>query len=51
MQIKDDQNSILIGEKNSLEMKNSDADARMSRINTAIQKIYNEKEELKVVIE
>ena len=47
MQIKDDQNGILLGEKNSLEMKNSQAEARMSRINTAIQKIYNEKDDLK----
>ena len=51
MQIKDDQNSILLGEKNSLEMKNLDADTRISRINTAIQKIYNEKEDLKVAID
>ena len=48
IQIKDDQNGILLGEKNSLEMKNSEAEARMSRINAAIQKIYNDKEDLKV---
>ena len=47
IQNKDDQNGILLGEKNSLEMKNSGAEARLSKINTAIQKIYNEKEDLK----
>jgi chromosome segregation ATPase len=51
MQIKDDQNSILLGEKNSLEMKNYDAEARISKINAAIHKIYNEKEALKIIID
>ena len=32
-------------------MKNSESAAKVSKINTAIQKIYNEKEALKVFID
>ena len=38
MQTKNDQNTLLLGEKNSLEMKNSEAEAKLCKINTAIQK-------------
>ena len=50
IQTKDDQNSLLLGEKNSLEMKHCECEARVSKINKAITKIHNEKEALKVQI-
>ena len=50
IQTKDDQNSLLLGEKNSLEMKHCEVEARVSKINKAITKIHNEKEALKVQI-
>ena len=49
IQTKDDQNSVLLGEKNSLEMKTCEAEARVAKINKAIYKIHDEKEALKVL--
>ena len=49
--LKDEQNTILLGEKNSLEMKICELDNRDSKINDAIHKIFKEKESMKTEME
>ena len=49
IQTKDDQNSVLLGEKNSLEMKTCEAEVSVAKINKTIYKIHDEKEALKVI--
>ena len=49
--LKDQQNAILLGEKNSLDVKICELDNRVSKINGAIHRIFNEKESMKQIIE
>ena len=50
MKNKDDQNLFLLVEKNSIELKNSELEAKLSKISTTIKKIYDEKETMKAHI-
>ena len=49
--LKDEQNTLLVGEKGSLEIKICEMNTRVTKINGAIHQIFNEKEVLKATIE
>ena len=48
---KDEQNTLLVGEKGSLEIKICEMNSRVTKINGAIHQIFNEKELLRANIE